>query len=219
MPLFCKLAKDKVINVRISLAKVIQNLHTQRSPLLKESEMELAVNTLLNDDCLDVKNQIGHLRKHKVNEKKQLLEEENFKSINQGQMLSGLREEASHGKLTLDEIKLLGKDPKGIKFELGNTAQAQPKTAPKTAPAPAPKAEKKTVKVAPAKPANADKPQPKKLEKKSNDQKPTNLEPEAENEPLLEDPIVSAQPNSDTILLTQESIDAQVQIEAAPVQI
>jgi hypothetical protein len=131
-------------------------------------------------------------------------------------MLSGLREEASHGKLTLDEIKLLGKGPKGIKFELGNTAQAQPKT-PKTAPAP--KAEKKTVKVAPAKPSNADKPQPKKLQKKSNDPKPTNLEPEAENAPLLEDPIVSAQPNSDTILLTEESIDAQVQIEAAPVQI
>ena len=179
------MAKDKVINVRISLAKVIQNLHTQRSPLLKESEMELAVNTLLNDDCMDVTNQIGHLRKHKVNEKKQLLEEENFKSINQGQMLSGLREEASHGKLTLDEIKLLGKDPKGIKFELGNTAQPSPKSATKTAPAPAPKVTQKTVKVAPAKPTTSDKPQPKKLEKKTKDPKPAELEPEAENAPLL----------------------------------
>lgn len=69
--MLCKLAKDKVVNVRISLAKVINNLHNQKSPVLKESEMELALNTLLNDDSVDVRNYIGHLRKNKANPSKQ----------------------------------------------------------------------------------------------------------------------------------------------------
>jgi len=58
MPLFCKLADDKVINVRISMAKIFRNLYKNKSKLILQKDMLTAFDKLLADPSIDVRRQI-----------------------------------------------------------------------------------------------------------------------------------------------------------------
>ena len=86
MPLFCKLGEDRVVNVRICLAKVLRNLYESNSPQLKQQDMQLVILKLFNDPSHDVRVQIQHLAgivKSPTKAKEKFdLEAENFNKVN-----------------------------------------------------------------------------------------------------------------------------------------
>ena len=63
MDLFCEMADDPVVNVRISLAKVVKNLSDNNSKLMQHQKIKEVFEKLIDDPSIDVRGYLEPLVK------------------------------------------------------------------------------------------------------------------------------------------------------------